>query len=554
MLRRQMVLRVLACLLIGAFSAVAAYGQDLFVNDSAVNLSSPPLDTEAGVFLPLVEAAAAVGATPLGRATGTSACLLTATGLIEIAPEALRMLDGIAYVRPRALSEAVGGEIHMVAGSAFIEVAAPELRLIEQGNHGDELLLRFSSYAPIAVDWLDDVTIRLRISLCTMSSAFETRVPAANHVVSARAVPTSSSSIDVLVRLTESLPVAIESQQAFDLFSVRLRFGESQLRQASLPLDEAATLYAWHIPCGEETAVITGVWIREWRSTCQLVVSSTSPVSTGTDAAGPDADWILSASATPIDPTYGLPAGFALIDGSIIPSACGTTGAVCIDLFGRLDIADLSPVATLSSGEVSVTATATNRPVATDELVILQPGYTGALSESSEMLHVVTIRNGYVTSAVDSRYPQHDPSLVTAVASGSARDLLSSLHVGAPVCVAASVPNARTFQSVAGGGTLLLDEGVPVPDSGDDPNESWAWATVIADDWTGGLGVLAVHIPRNCRSISGLVSTLSRLPFQLRSAVLFEDGSLVVRSHEQDFNLVEPTPGEIRLTVIPRTP
>ncbi|MBN1858491.1 hypothetical protein JW848_04720 [Candidatus Bipolaricaulota bacterium] len=555
MLRRQMILwGVMACLLIGVFSAVSMYGQTLTVNDSIVNLSDPLLNTEAGVFLPLFEASAAVGATALGRPTENSACLRTATGLVEIAAEALLIHDGIVYIRPRALSDAVGGKIHVVAGSVFIEVAAPELRLIQQGDDCDELLLRFSSYAPMAVDWSDDVTLRLRIPLCTISSAFEARTLAANHVVSVRAVPTSSSSIDVLIRLTQSLLVAVESQEASGLFSVRLQFGERQIQQASLPLGESASLYVWHIPCGAGTAMVAGVWIREWRNAYQLVLDDAPSMPVPSDEAATGLDWIVSASATPIDTTNQMPAGFALINGSIIPSACGTSGSLCIDLFGRLEFAELPPVTILSSGDFSLAATATNRAAGKDELVILQAGYTGALSESPEPLRVVTIRNGYVTSAVDSRYPHHDPSLVTAVASGTARDLLSPLHVGASVRVETSVPAARTFQSVAGGGTLLFHEGIPILDSTDVQDDSWAWATVIADDWTGGLGILSVHAPSDSRSVVGLISTLSQLPFQLCNAVLFANGSLIVRSDEQNIPLVEPTPGEIRLTVIPRTP
>ena len=552
MLSRQDILRALACLLIGVFSTVSVCGQTLTVNDAVIDLISPPLDTEAGCFLPLVEAAIAVGATPIGRPTENSACLRTASGLKRIAAESLIVADGIPYIGARALADAVGGEIHTLAGSVFLEIAPAELRFIEQDLGGDELLLRCSSYAPVSADWVDDVTLRLRMPLCTISESFEARTHASNRIVSVRAVPASSSTLDVLVRLTQPRSVMIEAQEVFDGFSVRLRFGGRELEQASLPLGDGAEFYSWRIPCGEGVAAIEGVWIREWRNTCEAILEPAALAASG--EAEEVSDWIVSTSATPVDPTHGLPAGFTMIEGSIAQQACGGTGAICIDLFGRLKFTDLHPVGTVSSGDVALTATATNRPAGSDEIILLQPGYSGSLSASSEQLRVVTVRNDRITSVVDSRYPCHDPSLVTIVASGSARDLLAPVHVGASVCVSMAVEALRTFESIAGGGTLLLREGSSTDASCELSDSAREWATVVVDDWTGGLGVLSIHIPEDDRSLATLVSLLSQLPFHLCNAVLFSHGSLMVRTEEGAIPVVEPAPEAIRFTVIPRTP
>lgn len=549
MLSRQMVLRALACLLIGVLSAVSVHGQTLTVNDAVVNLSSPPLTTGAGVFLPLEEAASAVGVAVLGRATASSACLWAATGLVRIGPQSLLVEDETVYIRARALAEAVEAELHTVAGSVFIELVPPELHAIEQGAGGDELVLRLSSYTPIAVVWEDDVTLRLRMPICAIASSFEARTRASNHVVSVRALPASSSSVDVRIWLTQPLPVAVEAQPVLDGFAVRVRFGERELQEMSFPLNESSVFYSWKVPTGGTSAVVEGVWVREWRSACRAVIGR---VSTPAPSDVPTLERIVSASVTPIDSIHEVPAGFAMTDGSILDPGCGTSGAVCIDLFGRLEFADLPPVAVVSFGEVVLTS-ATNRPAADDELLILQPGYSGLLSASPQPLRVVTVRNGYITSVVDSRYPNHDPSRVTIVASGSARELLATVHVGTPVCVTTTVEEARTFESIAGGGILALREGSVVGD-GNVSATDWAWTTVVADDWAGGLGVLSIHVAGDDRTVDGLVGVLSQLPLQLMNAVLFRDGSLVVWRGDQEIPLVEPASDEIRFTVIPRTP
>ena len=552
MLSRQDILRALACLLIGVFSTVSVCGQTLTVNDDVVDLSSPPLDTEAGCFLPLIEAAVSVGAKPIGRPTENSACVWTAAGLKTIAAQSLLVDDGTLYIGAKALADAVGGEIHTLAGSVFIEIAPAELRFIEQDPDGDELLLRCSSYVSVSAEWVDDVTLQLRMPLCIISGSFEARTHASNRIVSVRAVPASSSSLNVLVRLTQPQSVMIEAEEVLDGFSVRMRFGGRELEQSSLPLGDDAAFYSWRIPHGEGVAAVEGVWIREWRNTCEAILEP-APASANSDAE--DAfDWIVSASATPVDPTLRLPAGFAMIDGSIAPQACGGTGAICIDLFGRLKFTDLHPVGTLASEDVAVTATATNRPAGSDEIIMLQPGYSGSLSVSSEMLRVVTVRNDRITSVADSRYPSHDPSLVTIVASGAARDLLAPVHVGASVCVSTAVEGLRTYESVAGGGCLLLCEGSPADASCGLPGSTQQWATVVADDWVGGLGVLSIFLPEDDRSSAALVAVLSQLPFHLRNAVSFPDGSLRVRTEEGAISVVEPGAAGIQFTVIPRTP